>query len=283
MAVVHEETRRAGADGAVRVDPDRGTSPDQSGRPHPMLRGLLEGDYRGFTGQFEAHQLVLPASASVPVLLKMVDSPYRPPAFLLGAHGRVSVQPGSCAESYLQLRMAPLGAYRLLGLPISELGGAIVDLEDVFGKPARRLLDTMREAPAWAHRFDLVDRFLRAAADRGPRPSPEVLRAQELLTGDRGVRVGQVAAEVGWSHKHLITRFTQQVGLTPKTVARLARFEQAVGQVRAGRIADWGRVAADAGYADQAHLIREFRAFCGSTPTGYVNRALGGGGDQRPR
>jgi AraC-like DNA-binding protein len=202
----------------------------------------------------------------------MVDSPHRPPAFLLGAHGQVAVQPGRCAESYLQLRMAPLGAYRLLGLPISELGGTIIDLEDVFGRAARQLLDAVRESPSWEQRFGLVDRFLRAAADRGPRPSPEVRHAQERLTGDPRVRVGQVAAEVGWSHKHLITRFTQQVGLTPKTVARLARFEQVMGQVRTARVMDWGQVAADTGYADQAHLIREFRAFCGSTPAGYGNR-----------
>jgi transcriptional regulator GlxA family with amidase domain len=110
--------------------------------------------------------------------------------------------------------------------------------------------------------------------DRGPRPSPEVGWAWERLVASGGaVPIGRLAKEVGWSHRHLIVRFRQQVGLGPKTAARLVRFDgvcRHLDQAR-GRL-DWGRVAAEAGYADQAHLIREFRQFTGTTPTEFLAR-----------
>lgn len=113
----------------------------------------------------------------------------------------------------------------------------------MFGAAGRRLLEAVREEPtlAWAVR-------------RGG-----------------SIPIGRVAADVGWSHKHLIAMFVERIGLAPKTVARLARFERVLTQVRRGHAPNWGQVAADTGYADQPHLIREFRAFAGTTPTGYVH------------
>jgi AraC-like DNA-binding protein len=79
---------------------------------------------------------------------------------------------------------------------------------------------------------------------------------------------------VGWSHRHLIARFRQQVGLTPKIGARLVRLDAVWRHIEKGGPLDWGQVAADAGYADQAHLIRDFRQFTGITPTEFLARAL---------
>jgi methylphosphotriester-DNA--protein-cysteine methyltransferase len=77
---------------------------------------------------------------------------------------------------------------------------------------------------------------------------------------------------VGWSHKHLIAKFKQQIGVGPKTAARLVRFDQVWRRLDERRPLDWGQVAADSGYADQAHLIRDFREFTGTTPTDFVTR-----------
>jgi methylphosphotriester-DNA--protein-cysteine methyltransferase len=77
--------------------------------------------------------------------------------------------------------------------------------------------------------------------------------------------------------KHLITRFRQQVGLRPKTAARLVRFDEVSRRLDRHRPLDWGQLAADVGYADQAHLIRDFREFTGSTPTGFLAQTVGSG------
>jgi methylphosphotriester-DNA--protein-cysteine methyltransferase len=93
------------------------------------------------------------------------------------------------------------------------------------------------------------------------------------------VPIGRVAEEVGWSHKHLITRFRRQVGLRPKTAARLVRFDGVLGRLDGRQPLDWGLVAREAGYADQAHLIRDFHQFTGTTPTEFVARTTPPDGD----
>jgi AraC-like DNA-binding protein len=241
-------------------------------RPHAGVRQLLARDYWGISADVAPHRLLLPATAAVPLVIKISDSPYRPPAFLHGVHDRYVVMDGNCAPSYLEILMAPLGAYRLLCRPVSELGAAVVDMEAVFGADGRQLMEKVREQHTWCGRFAAVDAFLLRAAERGPTPAPEVSHAWDLLVRTGGaIPIGRVAAEVGWSHKHLITRFTQQVGLTPKTVARLTRFERVLARMRRGHVPGWGRVAADTGYADQPHLIREFREFAGATPATFLH------------
>jgi hypothetical protein len=143
----------------------------------------------------------------------------------MGAHGTSMALEGDCAPSYLEVLLAPLGAFRLLGRPMDQLGGHTVDLVEVLGPGGRRLAEQLRDTSSWRRRFALMDRFLLGRLDRGPRPSPEVGRAWERLVATGGaVPIRQLAREVGWSHKRLLTRFRQQVGLAPKTAARLVRF-----------------------------------------------------------
>jgi AraC-like DNA-binding protein len=86
------------------------------------------------------------------------------------------------------------------------------------------------------------------------------------------VPIHRVAEEVGWSHKHLITRFREQVGLSPKTSARLVRFDRVLRALEQPEPYGWERIAAESGYADQPHLVREFRTFTGGTPSDFLAR-----------
>ena len=99
----------------------------------------------------------------------------------------------------------------------------------------------------------------------GPAPAPEVAWSyRRLAAADGRLAVGALADEVGWSRRHLAARWRRDVGMGPKAVARVLRFERAMRLLREGRaLAD---VAYDCGFADQPHLNREFRALAGSTP-----------------
>jgi transcriptional regulator GlxA family with amidase domain len=148
---------------------------------------------------------------------------------------------------------------------MDALSGQTVNLTELLGPAGRRLAEQLPEAPTWRQRFAL------RRLDRGPRPSPEVARTWQRLVATGGAApIGQLANEVGWSHRHLIAKFKQQVGLRPKTAARLVRFDGVWRRLDARRPLDWGQVAADAGYADQAHLICDFRQFTGTTPTDFL-------------
>jgi transcriptional regulator GlxA family with amidase domain len=120
-----------------------------------------------------------------------------------------------------------------------------------------------------------MDQFLLRRLASGPRPSPEVGWAwRRLVASDGAAPISRIADEVGWSHRHLIARFRQQVGLTPKIGARLVRLDAVWRHIEKRGPLDWGQVAADAGYADQAHLIRDFRQFTGTTPAEFLARTL---------
>jgi AraC-like DNA-binding protein len=229
---------------------------------------VLPHGYTGFTGATAPRHLVLSATTAVPLVVKIEDSAHRPPAFVSGARGSAFTVDGECAPSYLQTAIAPLAAFTLLGVPIERIGHEYVDVVDVFGAEGRRLAERVRDAATWRRRFALLDEFLLGRLQDGPRPAPETARAWQRIVGSRGAaRIGDIAREVGWSHRRLIAAFRHQVGLTPKTAARLVRFEAMLADVRAGGPVRWERAAADAGYADQAHLTREFRSFTGTTPT----------------
>ncbi|MEV0618231.1 helix-turn-helix domain-containing protein [Nonomuraea sp. NPDC050404] len=252
---------------------EQARNPRVVGAPHPGLRPLLARGYSGYDAGAAPHDhMVRPATASVSLILKICDSALRPPAFVNGGHDRCAVIEGPCAPSYLEVRLAPLGAYTILGVPMSEVSARLVDLGELLGGDSDRLLEQVRAAPSWGRRFQTVDRYLLRRAQDGPRPAAAVSFAwQRLLTSSGTVPIKSIAADVGWSHKHLIAKFRQQAGLPPKTVARLVRFNRLLACLDRSALPDWHQIAAECGYADQAHLARDFREFTGTTPTGFVD------------
>jgi AraC-like DNA-binding protein len=120
---------------------------------------------------------------------------------------------------------------------------------------------------------------LRSTASRFPdlrstAPRCEVVEAWSILTATRGrIRIGELAERVFLSRRRLSTLFAAELGITPKEAARTMRFTHAVsriGQGVRGGALDLAALAAECGYADQSHLDREFRAFAGTSPTGWI-------------
>jgi AraC-like DNA-binding protein len=168
----------------------------------------------------------------------------------------------------IQSYMTPLGARRFFGMPMGELTRQVVELEDLIGPAADELAERLATAPDWPTRLDLFERVIATRVLAAPPVAPELEWAwRRLLETDGAVPIGALCDELGWSRRHLAVRFRAELGMAPKAVARLLRFERAVGRLRAG--AELADVALDAGYYDQAHFNRDFRAFAGTTPTDY--------------
>jgi AraC-like DNA-binding protein len=238
--------------------------------PAPPLRPLVGQALEGWAleGPHDAsfHELPFPG---IPLILN-VGSPWvvegaRLDSFLAGLHTRPAMVTGERAFSCLELRLTPLGARRLLGLPLHELANGTHALEDLL-TGAGRLTAQVREARSWDARFDLLEAFLAKRLAETPLAPPELDWAwRELVRSGGRVRIRALATELGWSPRRLIERFRDHVGLPPKAAARVIRLDRAVSALRSGtpRIAD---VAAACGYADQAHLGRELRELGGVTP-----------------
>jgi len=165
----------------------------------------------------------------------------------------------------VQLGLTTAGARALLGVPAAELAGELLELEDVAPELAEL---TERLHGVRSHdRPAVVATALTAALSRHGEAAPraEVGRALAGLT--RGERVRDVATEVGYSRRRLGTLVKQETGLSPKQYQRVARFEQS--RARLGR-RPLAAVAAECGYADQAHLAREWSDLAGCAPSTWL-------------
>jgi AraC-like DNA-binding protein len=124
------------------------------------------------------------------------------------------------------------------------------------------------EAPDWPARFALIDDAIRARlADSAPVDAGVQWSLRRITTSGGAAAIGELAGELGWSHRRLIARYRDFVGLPPKLVARIVRFERLTAALAADPAADWAVTAAGCGYFDQAHLAREVRELADITPT----------------
>ncbi|MFG3492747.1 helix-turn-helix domain-containing protein [Streptomyces sp. NPDC047972] len=176
----------------------------------------------------------------------------------------------------VKVALTPLGARAVYGMPAAVLAHRLVPLDELLGSLGVELTDRLRAASTWPARFAVLDELLlRAVArgtDRAParRMRPEVAEAWRRLVAARGgLQVGDVAAGLGWSRRHLTERFRGELGLTPKVFARVLRFEYAHDLATARGRLPWPEVATLSGYADQAHLVRDWKEFTGRTPTAW--------------
>lgn len=176
-------------------------------------------------------------------------------------------------QSGVQLALHPLAARRLLGCTAAELTGVGQDGSDVLGAASRELHDRLAEV-APAARLPAVRRWLRerVMASEGPHRGgvrPEVVRVWDLLAASRGRRrVDDLAHEVLLSPRHLRELVRSELGTGPKGLARAFRLDHAVELLAVG--VGPADVAARAGYADQAHLARDFSAAVGCSPTRWL-------------
>ena len=209
--------------------------------------------------------------------ISLGDTPL-PQAWIGGLSDRYAVVGFDASYASIDLELTPLGAWSVLGLPLGELEGRTLTLDEAFGVSASRLVDELHATSDWDVRFDAVERFLFARAQHGPRPTPAVAWAlSRLWQTDGRERVESLAAQLGCSRRYLHTRFREQVGLAPKTVARLIRFVAVRRRVERAP-ARWADIAYECGYADQSHLNRDFRQLAGTTPGDFVTRLLPGYG-----
>ncbi|NYI47208.1 AraC-like DNA-binding protein [Nocardioides aromaticivorans] len=187
---------------------------------------------------------------------------------LSGLHAAPAAIHHDGTQRGVQLALTLEGARVLLGRPAADLSGELTDLEEAVVPTAlRELPERLHALATWPARVALVDRTLAALAARGGDAAPraEVARALALLTAGR--RVAEVAHDVGYSRRRLGTLVRAECGLAPKELQRIARLEVARRLLGRRPLAE---VAAVCGYADQAHLAREWRALAGCTPTAWL-------------
>ncbi len=263
----------------VRYDGDVGAWAVATGTPSPVLAEVVSGPYQGYIesrASFERRREV--PTGGVVLIINLgpafrISGPREPTggralgSFVVGVYDTFAFSEATGAAECMQVNLTPMGAFRVFGMPMHELANRTVALEDLLSDEAPRLASRLHDLASWAERFALLDDVLVARLLRAPTSPAWVAWTWRRLmaTGGR-VRIDRLAAEVGCSHRHLISVFRAHVGLPPRLMGRLLRFRRAHALVDAVHDTPLASIAVDCGYSDQAHMNRDFRQFVGCAP-----------------
>lgn len=168
------------------------------------------------------------------------------------------------------IRFAPGGAVPFLSVSTGELRDRAPSLDDAALRLPPELTDRLFAASPGAEGA-LLDAVLLERLARARRHADARVRScVSAAFASRGtMRVDAMVALTGLGARQLERRFREEVGFGPKTLCRLARFQRVVQSLQTTSVSSWARLAARSGYADQAHMAREFREFAGTTLTAY--------------
>ena len=254
-----------------------------AGTPHPGLRRHID-RYWGYTERTGAPTRQRePATPGVVLIfglgseLRVLDraNPTRPTvrlgSFVAGLDDGCALVEHDGELRGVQVDLTPLAARMIFRVPMHELARRAVPLVDIFGREAQRLEERLLEARTWSERFDVIEAALGARLAAAEPPPPDIEWAWRRVTSADGrIRIGDLAAELGCTRKHLAARFREHVGLPPKLIARLLRFGHAADLMVSSPQATIAEVAAASGYYDQVHLDRNLYNLAATTLSTYA-------------
>lgn len=243
----------------------------------PFVRSVASYDLTGAPGVHRglpSTGLTVVFPLDVPITVGWTDSPGSADWSTVGGlHTRPARIHHDGRQRGIQVTLTVAGSRSLLGMPASELAGQIITV-DTFSRSLREIPERLHAEATWPGRIELLQRVLvgELARHDAPEPRAEVGRALARLT--TGAPVSGVAADVGFSRRRLSTVVREETGVTPKQFARLARFERSknllvLARRRGG--ATLAEIAAAGGYADHAHLTREWNELAGCSPVRWLD------------
>jgi len=217
------------------------------------------------TSQGEPHRVMPDGAMDIVFDVRAGD------ANVVGPMTRAIVTEAGAPGLMVGVRFKPGAGPLLLGIAAREVRDDAPPLADAWGADGRALADAVATA---AQVPDAVTCIIHALERRrAAPPDARIAAAVALLVRAGGeLPLGAVASRVAIGERQLERLFDERVGLGPKAFARVVRLQRALRGIDAerGSVASWARLALDHGYADQAHLIRDFRALAGITPAAFA-------------
>lgn len=275
-------------------------------RAHPHLRAFMRG-YLASSSSLPkpVRERHLP-STEIPLFLNF-GSPHRrldsaapqnavdhDGAWVVGLHDSCQRLEAAGERDFMVVRLTPLGAHLFLKVPMHLIAGRAVDLSALDVKLAALVMSRVGAARDWSDRFAAMEALIAERVAQASVPGALAWAWRKLEAADGRVPLGALASEIDCSHRAMIAQFRTCIGVTPKAIGRLLRFNRAIRSLnglsrnRGAEAASkpyietepsdalaipaipWADIAADCGYFDQSHLIKDFRQFAGATPTQFL-------------
>ncbi|CAM2069735.1 Helix-turn-helix transcriptional regulator [Sulfidibacter corallicola] len=182
----------------------------------------------------------------------------------------ITIEAGT-GEPMIVVSFKPGGAWAFFGFPMAELGNKVVEMDLIWGRAFRELREMLLSEPTVDRRFHRLEAFLANWISSRMELNPFIDYAVGTIRAP-GVPMSmkELAQKLGYSGKHLIFLFDKYLGLPPKRYSRIVRFQKIVQTLECGPPASWASLAHRFGFFDQSHLIKEFKAFAGWTPSRYL-------------
>lgn len=248
---------------------------------HPILSPLVNCLWY-FSGRRATRELALP-TGTTELVINLRASPMRifreiddrdgqrfDRGVVCGTHSRYFVLDGSTDGAVAGVHFRPGGALPFLGMPLSELTDQHVSLDEIWGTRAKSLSESLAEEKTPAGVLQSLERELLSRLSERATHHPAVAFAlTEFSRAPTIARIHEVSKGTGYSDKRFIRLFTDGIGLGPKRFCRVLRLQAVVSQLARGERVEWATLAAESGYYDQSHLIRDFRSMTGLTPAQY--------------
>jgi AraC-like DNA-binding protein len=197
----------------------------------------------------------------------------QPLAFVVGQMRRyLLIEPTGKAQ-IMGLRFWPGGVYPFLAFPQDQIADQVVALDSIWGRMADELRCRIAEAPSLEDAVRRIERVLVARLSKHRQDIDGVMNAVRLIRASGGrVSVDYLSEQMGISLRMLDRRFNAIVGLPPKVLSRIVRFQRALKMLESRQDKpDWVEIALECGFYDQSHFIKEFKAISGKEPTSYSN------------
>jgi len=222
----------------------------------------------------------MPATTFLPLIINFAD-PYLIHAghepdteaahhtFTAGLIDRFTVVRSLGPVHCVQVDFKAAGARAFFRIPLTEITGHVVSLANLLGQDGDDIVEKLALCTCWRQRFRILEQFLRQRILPGPRQSSTVVEALRVIETSAGTtRISGLARALDISREHLARRFSAEVGIGPKAYSRIVRFENAMQRLQDGPDSV-AAIAHETGYADQAHLTREFGRMAGTTPVRF--------------
>lgn len=206
-------------------------------------------------------------------------------SFLAGSLSGERLESCSVAQSRschaIGVRFRAGGAFPFFGVPLHELTESVVDIDLLWGKSfVENLRERLYAASSPAAQCLVLVQALLDKAGRNPQTNSTVDIALRYVLGSEEPSIRDIANRIGISHKHLLRQFDKYVGITPKALARVQRFQRSLRLLTASADAQFRNPAAylsmteiayESCYYDQSHFVHEFEAFTDMKPTDYLH------------
>jgi len=255
-------------------------------KPLPPLSAFVDvlWLYEGYDATHEKERLLPDGTTELVVNLRedriRVYDPHRPERYntipgsvVSGPRSEFFVIDTEGESHTIGVHFKPGGAFPFLKMPPTELTNQSIALECLWGRASFLLRERLLAAPSPAEKFRALECCLLEQLTKPLERHPAVEFALHRFFGWMPQpSVAQVVEQVGYSQRHFIQLFSDEVGLTPKLFSRVSRFQKIIRTAHPQSEINWAAVALDCGYYDQAHFIHDFQSFAGITPSEYMAR-----------